>query len=39
MKNGKLINGRIEGTTSNGLNFIGYLDEFGNIKNFYPILD
>ncbi|MGX7419516.1 CdiA family toxin C-terminal domain-containing protein [Carnobacterium gallinarum] len=39
MQNGKLINGRIEGTASNGLNFIGYLDEFGNVKNFYPILD
>ncbi|PEE40899.1 CdiA family toxin C-terminal domain-containing protein [Bacillus pseudomycoides] len=39
MQNGKIINGRVEGTASNGLKFIGYLDDSGKIKNFYPILD
>ena len=39
MQNGKIIGGRVEGTASNGLKFIGYLDEAGNVKNFFPILD
>lgn len=39
MQNGKIIGGRVEGTASNGLGFIGYLDEAGNVKNFFPILD
>ncbi|MBC1755266.1 EndoU domain-containing protein [Listeria seeligeri] len=39
MQNGKIIGGRVEGTASNGLKFIGYLDEVGNVKNFFQILD
>lgn len=39
MQNGKIIGGRVEGTASNGLKFIGYLDEAGKVKNFFPILD
>ncbi|PEE39731.1 hypothetical protein COL91_14295 [Bacillus pseudomycoides] len=40
MKNITQINGRlIEGTASNGLKFRGWLDDAGNIKNFYPIIE
>ncbi|MBC1483187.1 EndoU domain-containing protein [Listeria sp. FSL L7-1509] len=39
MQNGG-INGRlVEGTASNGLKFRGYLNETGEITNFFPILD
>ncbi len=34
------INGRlVEGTASNGLKFRGYLNDAGEITNFFPILD
>jgi WXG100 family type VII secretion target len=34
------INGRlVEGTASNGLKFRGYLNDTGEITNFFPILD
>ncbi|WP_246234782.1 CdiA family toxin C-terminal domain-containing protein [Bacillus aquiflavi] len=34
------VNGRlVEGTASNGLKFRGYLNNAGEISNFYPILD
>ncbi|MDM5154709.1 CdiA family toxin C-terminal domain-containing protein [Bacillus sp. DX1.1] len=39
MKKGTINGTRVEGTASNGLRFFGYLDESGNVKNFYPILD
>ena len=39
MQNGK-VNGRlVEGTASNGLKFRGYLNEAGEITNFFPIID
>lgn len=39
MQNGK-VNGRlVEGTASNGLKFRGYLNEAGEITNFFPIVD
>ncbi|QWG84899.1 WXG100 family type VII secretion target [Bacillus mycoides] len=39
MKKGT-INGRlVEGTASNGLKFRGYLNDAGEITNFFPILD
>ncbi|BFJ00343.1 MULTISPECIES: CdiA family toxin C-terminal domain-containing protein [Priestia] len=39
MQNGK-VNGRlVEGTASNGLEFRGYLNEAGEITNFFPIVD
>ncbi|MCC8354523.1 T7SS effector LXG polymorphic toxin [Bacillus sp. AF23] len=39
MQNGK-VNGRlVEGTAANGLKFRGYLNEAGEITNFFPIID
>ncbi|MER0466558.1 T7SS effector LXG polymorphic toxin [Bacillus cabrialesii subsp. cabrialesii] len=39
MENGK-VNGRlVEGTAANGLKFRGYLNEAGEITNFFPIID
>ncbi|EOX1307639.1 T7SS effector LXG polymorphic toxin [Listeria monocytogenes] len=39
MQSGKIIDKRVEGIASNGLKFIGYLDNTGKVKNFFPILD
>ncbi|EKB5972252.1 EndoU domain-containing protein [Listeria monocytogenes] len=41
MNNGKIQpDGRtVIGTSSNGLKFIGYLDEVGKVTNFYPVLN
>lgn len=39
MNNGSINGRRVEGTASNGLKFIGWLDESGNVKNFYPIIN
>lgn len=36
MENGKSV---IIGECSNGLKFIGYLDDHGTVKNFYPVLN
>jgi hypothetical protein len=30
--------GRVKGTASNGLQFVGFPDANGNITNFYPII-
>ena len=39
MQNGK-VNGRlVEGTASNSLKFRGYLNEAGEITNFFPVID
>lgn len=29
----------VEGTASNGLKFKGWLDDVGDVKNFYPIIE
>ena len=41
MENGKsvIIGNKIIGECSNGLKFIGYLDDNGTVKNFYPVLN
>lgn len=41
MENGKsvIIGNKIIGECSNGLKFIGYLDDHGTVKNFYPVLN
>ncbi|WP_036098571.1 EndoU domain-containing protein [Listeria floridensis] len=39
MKNGEIDGRLVEGTASNGLKFRGYLNEAGEITNFFPILD
>ncbi|WP_228470700.1 CdiA family toxin C-terminal domain-containing protein [Listeria welshimeri] len=39
MKNGKIDGRLVEGKASNGLKFRGYLNEAGEITNFFPILD
>jgi hypothetical protein len=39
MNNGKVDGRMVEGTASNGLKFRGYMNELGEITNFYPILD
>ncbi|MBA4552740.1 MULTISPECIES: EndoU domain-containing protein [Thermoactinomyces] len=34
----KRIKGRtVEGYSNNGMKFVGYLDNQGKIKNFYPV--
>ncbi|WP_238600691.1 EndoU domain-containing protein [Metasolibacillus meyeri] len=39
MQNGKVDGRIVEGTASNGLKFRGYLNEAGEITNFFPIID
>lgn len=41
MQNGMFnqVNGTVSGYASNGLKFVGYLDDKGVIKNFYPVFD
>lgn len=39
MKNGKVINREITGVSSNGLQFRGFINESGEITNFFPTLD
>ncbi|WP_088809436.1 MULTISPECIES: CdiA family toxin C-terminal domain-containing protein [Listeria] len=39
MQNGEINGSLVEGTAPNGLKFRGYLDEAGEITNFFPILD
>lgn len=41
MQNGVVnqATGEVIGYASNGLKFIGYLDNNGTVKNFYPVLD
>lgn len=39
MGNGEIIGREINGTASNGLNFRGYLNDQGEITNFFPTMD
>ncbi|WP_419156723.1 PrsW family glutamic-type intramembrane protease [Rossellomorea sp. BNER] len=39
MKNGKIVGREITGVSSNGLQFRGFIDESGEITNFFPTLD
>ncbi len=40
MNNVSIVDGRkVVGTASNGLKFVGWLDDSGNVTNFYPIIE